>query len=70
MINPALNRVAFDPSNMEHRGSYYKFLTTKSWGKAQFILEPQFSSLPEMVAYKFAIYELEKECGLIAIDSN
>jgi hypothetical protein len=70
MINPSLNRVTFDPSNIEHRGSYYTFLTTKRWGKVQFICEPQFSSVPEMVSYKFAIYELEKECGLITIDSN
>lgn len=59
MLSP--RRESFNPKNPEHLRSYFKFVTERKWGTVMFILEPQFSSVPEMVAQKFAVYMLTRE---------
>lgn len=61
--NTSINRVKFNPADPAHQRSYYKYLTTQRWGKVQFICEPKYSSVPEMVAHQFAVYALTKELG-------
>lgn len=65
-----VRREEFDPNNLEHLESYYKFLTTGNWGEVQFYCEFPYVTVPETVLRKFAITQLETLLGLTAEHSE
>lgn len=59
MINP-IERVIFDPANVEHRKAFYHFLEYGQW-KMFFKLEAPWLELPAMLSYILHMYNHDKE---------
>lgn len=53
----------FDPTNKEHRKSYWSFLKYSTWGRSpyQFILEPGFEDVPTMCRHRLCEFYVAKE---------
>jgi hypothetical protein len=53
----------FNPSNKEHRKSYYEFIKYSSWSRSpyQFVLEPGFEDIPHMCRIRLCEYYVNKE---------
>lgn len=56
----------FDVKKADHRLMYAKFLKTRSWKgcPVQFVLDPDYSDITQMIENKLSAYYLAKETGL------
>lgn len=53
-----IRREVFDPQNLEHLRSYYRFITEGRWGDIQFFSTPEHSTVPSNVSDIFTKHYL------------
>ena len=63
------NKFTFDAANQEHRKIYFDYLANgNKWGDTnKFILEQDYSSIPEMIREKIVNYYLEQEFAAVTV---
>lgn len=54
--------IVFDATNPEHRAYYHNFRVNNTWnGSPRFVLEDQFTNVPDMIAFKMLSYYMASE---------
>lgn len=59
-MKSSIERITFDPNNLEHRLAYKEFIHNKRW-LMHFKLETPWLELPAMISEKLLLWYMNKE---------
>lgn len=57
-VKSHITRVAFNASDVAHRKAFKEYMETGRWGQLQFLVEDNFTCVPDMIKHKLLNFYL------------